>query len=122
MRVFVFPTERLKRKMRNKRLYTKRKEAGLCVKCGIEKPVPGLTFCARCGMKEADANKRWRRRNKDFTVAYDMHKKELRRKNGLCVICGAPLALVDFAGIVGRRRKNRRSCMNCSHRPRTTYI
>lgn len=53
--------------------YYKRKERGVCTRCGKTKPVEGKLMCQEC----ADEQKEYRNKNRQFF-----------RENNLCVRCG----------------------------------
>ena len=70
--------QREKRNLRRSETYRKRKENGLCVRCGKKKNGSG-THCAECCIKHKRAKNEWRMRNglkKGYADA------------GLCIRCG----------------------------------
>lgn len=87
--------------------YQRRKEKGLCIKCGKNEPFRGKTLCLQCLMDE-------RERLEDF---HEKHREQLRRSarertrklrsQGICVTCGKRPAV-----------KGRARCARCQIRQR----
>lgn len=101
------PEERKEFKKEYKRnLYAKRKEAGICVRCGRAKSVSGKTMCQDCLDQMLVYSKRplppeeQARRDKHVQEYYQAHKENNkararqryreRREKGLCTKCGKP--------------------------------
>lgn len=81
----------------NTRLYHKRRDAGLCPRCGKERDEKGRTICSICRDK---TNKRVRENKANRTPEQVFRDKirrshnqnkynHMRRQQGLCVACGA---------------------------------
>lgn len=62
----------------NRKLYKKRKDAGICVICGRHKATPGMVKCIDCRLKTN------RRRRKEI-------QRIERLEYGLCYVCGKPV-------------------------------
>lgn len=69
--------------------YQKKKEAGICTKCGKRKAMPGKKKCGICLAKDAE---RYRRNIDKPNI------REYRAKNHLCYYCGNPID-IDYAKI-----------------------
>lgn len=67
---------------RNRRIYSQRKAAGICTKCGKHKAVFGRTLCIDCLTRK--------RRQKDRRWNNDIPRSE-RVGYGLCYVCGDPV-------------------------------
>lgn len=65
----------------SKSTYQKRKEAGICTRCGKRKATQGLTTCAMCRARDNET----RRIRKGFSDRSD------RSKIGLCYFCDNPV-------------------------------
>lgn len=71
-------------KKQQRNLYQKRKEQGICTRCGKRKAMPGKAKCGICLEKDAEAH---RKRYFDKPNIW-----EERIKNHLCLWCGEPAA------------------------------
>lgn len=80
----------------HKNTYWKRKEAGICVRCGKRKPIPEMTLCGICRAKASQSNRKASKKRGN-----EIPRSE-RVANGLCYFCGAEL---DREG---------RSCKKCA--------
>ena len=65
----------------SKSTYQKRKESGICTRCGKRKATQGLTTCAMCRARDNET----RRIRKGFSDRSD------RSKIGLCYFCDNPV-------------------------------
>ena len=70
-----------------KAVYYKRKEAGICTRCGKRKAREGKTTCPICAEKDAEYH-RIRYASAEHNV--DIPRSE-RPDHGLCYICGTPI-------------------------------
>ena len=76
----------------NRTCYNRKKEKGVCVCCGKEKPIPGKTRCEKCAEKN--------RLN-------SLHTARRRRLMGLCLYCGK-----------NEKREGKSCCAECAERMR----
>lgn len=67
---------------RNRRIYSQRKAASICTKCGKHKAAYGRTLCINCLTRK--------RRQKDRRWNNDIPRSE-RAEYGLCYVCGNPV-------------------------------
>ena len=91
-----------KRREYDRRRYRKRKQKGLCRRCG--KPaVPRYTLCAWCSYKgEIDA-KDYRARNRGRAIEKNREIRKKRLEENRCYRCGTPLM-----------EEENKYCINCS--------
>lgn len=74
-------------KKTTEKVRSKRKAAGLCVRCGKRKPDSGKTSCGICLAKNRENQRRWRERNGKI----NMDERKERLEKGLCWFCGEPV-------------------------------
>ena len=79
-------------KARKKSDYEFYKEHGICVNCRHEKARHGKTLCWRCAANYSDSEKSNRKPPSEEHKQYLKDRREQKRGNGVCVICGAEKA------------------------------
>lgn len=84
--------------------YAKRKDEGLCTRCGKRWAEAGQTKCKQC--RERD--QKWYRDNnmREYLYAYKQKQRNERRENNLCINCGRKL-LIEEIGVNSKCKKCR---------------
>lgn len=72
-----------KQRIEHRAIYGKRKEQGICVRCGKRKPKNGYSTCEICQQKD--------RERKRIMYGYGTHDRHERLKYGLCYFCDNPV-------------------------------
>lgn len=76
--------------MGNQKYKQAHREQGLCANCSS--PVhPGYSMCLKHMRSHNKSTKKWYRNNYEVYLRKQKERKELRRQQGLCAMCGAPL-------------------------------
>lgn len=102
--------EKLRQAKNRMAIYYRRKEAGLCVVCGKDPPVEGLTLCERC--RELERKKNRSERHKAYAREYQRALRQSWREKGYCTRCGKR----DAYTLSGRR-----CCFECAEKSRERY-
>lgn len=85
--------KKLENEWRRKR-YSVRRKAGLCTRCGREDAytMAGRSLCSDCAEQEAARKRKRREKDPEAKRLSDKRLREKRRKEGLCLWCGKPIA------------------------------
>ena len=87
--------------------HQRRKEKGLCIKCGKNDAFRGKTTCLQCLMDERERFGDFREKHKEQLRSYARERARKLRSQGICVTCGKRSA------VEGRPR-----CERCQIRQR----
>lgn len=118
----------------SKERYDKLKAKGLCVRCGINPATPNYVTCEDCRQKRFEYEKEYRSKHrerlKDNSQKKMAVKRQKRRVNGMCIICGLNKADVGYTTCSFCRerdktydqrryygRKEKGICVDCGKKP-----
>ena len=85
-----YSIQKEKIKTKKKEKYRKRKEAGLCVRCG-KLVYKKYAMCYECLIKDRRKVERYRKKKREESGIFYDDYRQYRLENGLCYFCGKPV-------------------------------
>ena len=99
--------QRKKKREKERERYAWYKSHGICVKCKKEDAEPPYTMCLVCRGDEAERNRAYNMTHLKQQSEYNRARREKKKKEGICVICGRePASGGRTFCEEGRKKKN----------------